>query len=48
MKINAKINGINHQLRAPPYDWMKQPYIVIGEKGDRFKFCEIAHLEVQS
>lgn len=30
MKINAKINGINHKLSAPPFPWMKQPYIVIG------------------
>ena len=30
MKINAKINGINHKLSAPPFAWMTQPYIVIG------------------
>ncbi len=33
MKINAKINGINHKLSAPPFPWMKQPYIVIGMKS---------------
>ena len=33
MKINAKINGVNHKLSAAPYEWMKQPYIVIGEQS---------------
>ena len=33
MKINAKINGINHKLSAPPFPWMKQPYIVIGTES---------------
>lgn len=31
MKINAKINGINHKLQAAPFGWMNEPYIVIGK-----------------
>ena len=33
MKVNTKINGINHKLSAPPFAWMKKPYIVIGTQS---------------
>ena len=31
MKINAKLNGVNHKLHSVPYSWMRQPFIVFGE-----------------
>ena len=31
MKINAKLNGINHSLHSVPYAWMRQPFIVFGK-----------------
>lgn len=40
MKINAKINGINHKLSAPPFAWMKKPWIVIGTQSPSYlKTC---------
>ena len=31
MKINAKLNGVNHRLHSVPYTWMRQPFIVFGK-----------------
>ena len=31
MKINAKLNGVNHRLNTVPYAWMRQPFIVFGK-----------------
>ena len=42
MKINAKINGINHKLSSPPFGWMKQPYIVIGMRSVLSPFCNVS------
>ena len=46
MKINAKLNGVNHKLHSVPYPWMRQPFIVFGRPDTVKSMSTWSHKEL--